>query len=156
MQSPTAPPQAAAPATPTQPLSPNRRAWTLVLVSVGLFMVVLDNLVVNVALPSIHRDFGASIQALEWTVSAYVLAYAVFLLTGAALGDRLGRRRMFITGIAVFTVASAGAAVAPSVDTLIAARALQGLGAAIATPLTLTLLAEAFPPERRGLALGIW
>jgi EmrB/QacA subfamily drug resistance transporter len=139
----------------TNSLSP-RRTWTLVLVSIGLFMVVLDNLVVNVALPSIHRDFGASIQALEWTVSAYVLAYAVFLLTGAALGDRFGRKRMFIGGIALFTVASAGAALAPSVGALIAARAVQGLGAAISTPLTLTLLAEAFPPNRRGLALGIW
>ena len=133
-----------------------RRAWTLSLVSVGLFMVVLDNLVVNVALPSIHRDFGASIQALEWTVSAYVLAYAVFLLTGAALGDRFGRKRMFIGGVALFTAASAGAALAPSVGALITARAVQGLGAAIATPLTLTLLAEAFPPNKRGLALGIW
>jgi EmrB/QacA subfamily drug resistance transporter len=127
-----------------------------VIVSVGLFMVVLDNLVVNVALPSIHRDLGASIQALEWTVNAYVLAYAVFLLTGAALGDRLGRKRMFIAGITLFTLSSAAAAAAPSIDLLIAARALQGLGAAIATPLTLTLLAEAFPPDRRGLALGVW
>jgi EmrB/QacA subfamily drug resistance transporter len=138
-------------------MSPSRTSkWTLLIVSVGLFMVVLDNLVVNVALPSIHRDFGASIQALEWTVNAYVLAYAVFLLTGAALGDRLGRRRMFSAGIALFTVSSAAAALAPSIGTLIAARALQGLGAAIATPLTLTLLAEAFPPERRGVALGVW
>src|SRR5947209_1475370 len=156
MQSPTAPPQAAAPATPTQPLSPNRRAWTLVLVSVGLFMVVLDNLVVNVALPSIHREFGSSIQALEWTVSAYVLAYAVFLLTGAALGDRFGRRRMFLIAITLFTAASAGAALAPTSGALIAARALQGLGAAFATPLTLTLLADAFPPEQRGVAIGVW
>jgi EmrB/QacA subfamily drug resistance transporter len=140
----------------TFPLTPRRRAWTLVLVSVGLFMVVLDNLVVNVALPSIHRDFGASVQALEWTVSAYVLAYAVFLLTGAALGDRFGRKRMFMGGIALFTAASGAAALSPSVGALIAARVVQGLGAAIATPLTLTLLAEAFPPERRGLALGIW
>src|SRR5947209_1791470 len=130
--------------------------WTLIIVSVGLFMVVLDNLVVNVALPSIHRDLGASIQALEWTVNAYVLAYAVFLLTGAALGDRFGRKRMFMAGIALFTLSSAAAAAAPSIDLLIAARALQGLGAAIATPLTLTLLAEAFPPARRGLALGVW
>ena len=137
-------------------LSPSRRTWTLVLVSVGLFMVVLDNLVVNVALPSIHHDFGASIQALEWTVNGYVLAYAVFLLTGAALGDRLGRKRMFIAGITIFTLASAASALAPSVGALIAARALQGLGAAISTPLTLTLLAEAFPPERRGLAIGVW
>jgi EmrB/QacA subfamily drug resistance transporter len=141
--------------TPT-PLTSSRRTWTLVIVSLGLFMVVLDNLVVNVALPSIHRDFGASIQALEWTVNAYVLTYAVFLLTGAALGDRLGRKRMFIAGIGLFTTASAAAALAPTVDLLIAARAVQGLGAAIATPLTLTLLAEAFPPNRRGLALGVW
>ena len=119
-------------------------------------MVVLDNLVVNVALPSIHRELGASIQALEWTVNAYVLAYAVLLLTGAALGDRFGRKRMFIAGIALFTASSAAAALAPSIGLLIAARAAQGIGAAIATPLTLTLLADAFPPERRGVALGVW
>ena len=89
---------------------PTSRIWTLVIVSIGLFMVVLDNLVVNVALPSIHRDLGASIQALEWTVNAYVLAYAVFLLTGAALGDRFGRKRMFVGGIALFTLSSAAAA----------------------------------------------
>ncbi len=140
----------------SQPTDSRRRAWTLAIVSVGLFMVVLDNLVVNVALPSIRRDFGASIQALEWTVSAYVLAYAVLLLTGAALGDRFGRKRIFIAGTTLFTAASAAAALAPSAGTLIAARAVQGIGAAIATPLTLTLLAEAFPPERRGLALGVW
>src|SRR5271169_2129378 len=92
--------------------------WTLGIVSVALFMVVLDNLVVNVALPSIHRDLGASIQALEWTVNAYVLAYAVLLLTGAALGDRFGRKRMFIGGIALFTASSAAAALAPSIDLL--------------------------------------
>jgi EmrB/QacA subfamily drug resistance transporter len=133
-----------------------RRIFTLVVVSIGLFMVVLDNLVVNVALPSIHRELGASIQSLEWTVNAYVLAYAVLLLTGAALGDRLGRKRMFISGIALFTASSAAAALAPSIDLLIAARALQGVGAAIVTPLTLTLLADAFPPAQRGIALGIW
>src|SRR5579863_2569892 len=138
-------------------MSPSRTSrWTLLIVSVGLFMVVLDNLVVNVALPSIHRDLGSSIQALEWTVNAYVLSYAVFLLTGAALGDRFGRKRMFVTAISLFTVASAAAAVAPTSGTLIAARALQGLGAAVATPLTLTLLAESFPPERRGVAIGVW
>src|SRR5947209_15348462 len=135
---------------------PSARIWTLVIVSVGLFMVVLDNLVVNVALPSIHRDLGASIQALEWTVNAYILAYAVFLLTGAALGDRFGRKRMFVGGIALFTISSAAAALAPTTGTLIAARALQGVGAAVVTPLTLTLLADAFPPERRGIALGVW
>ena len=97
------------------PSSPTNRTriWTLVIVSLGLFMVVLDNLVVNVALPSIHRDLGASIQSLEWTVNAYVLAYAVLLLTGAALGDRFGRRRMFITGVSLFTASSAAAAIAP-------------------------------------------
>jgi EmrB/QacA subfamily drug resistance transporter len=128
----------------------------LAIVSVALFMVVLDNLVVSVALPTIHRDLGASIQALEWTVNAYVLAYAVLLLTGAALGDRFGRKRMFISGLAVFTAASAAAALAPSTDLLIAARAIQGTGAAMVTPLTLTLLAEAFPAERRGMAIGVW
>jgi EmrB/QacA subfamily drug resistance transporter len=137
-------------------MTATRRAWTLVIVSVGLFMTVLDNLVVNVALPTIHRDLGASVQALEWTVNAYILAFAVFLLTGAALGDRFGRKRMFIAGIALFTAASAAAALAPSSDLLIAARAAQGLGAAIATPLTLTLLAAAFPDEKRGIALGVW
>ncbi|MGH2858688.1 MAG: DHA2 family efflux MFS transporter permease subunit [Solirubrobacteraceae bacterium] len=133
-----------------------RRGWTLAIVSIGLFMMVLDNLVVSVALPSIHRDLGASVQSLEWTVNAYTLSYAVLLLTGAALGDRLGRRRMFVAGMALFTLSSAAAALAPSTGLLITARALQGTGAAIATPLTLTLLAEAFPPDRRGLALGVW
>jgi EmrB/QacA subfamily drug resistance transporter len=133
-----------------------RRGWTLAIVSIGLFMVVLDNLVVNVALPSLHRDLGASIQSLEWTVNAYVLSYAVLLLTGAALGDRFGRKRMFMAGIALFTASSAAAALAPSTELLIAARAIQGIGAAIATPLTLTLLADAFPPAQRGMAIGIW
>jgi EmrB/QacA subfamily drug resistance transporter len=133
-----------------------RRGWTLAIVSIGLFMVVLDNLVVSVALPSIHRDLGASIQSLEWTVNAYVLSYAVLLLTGAAIGDRFGRKRMFMTGIALFTASSAAAALAPSIGWLIVARATQGVGAAITTPLTLTLLANAFPPERRGMAIGVW
>ncbi len=129
---------------------------TLIIVSLALFMVVLDNLVVTVALPSIRHAFGAGVQSLEWTVNAYTLSYAVLLLTGAALGDRFGRRRIFIVGMAIFTAASAAAALAPNTGLLIAARAIQGSGAAIATPLTLTLLAEAFPLERRGLALGVW
>jgi EmrB/QacA subfamily drug resistance transporter len=136
--------------------TPTHRNWTLAIVSVALFMVVLDNLVVSIALPSIHRDLGSSIQSLEWTVNAYVLSYAVLLLTGAALGDRFGRKRMFVLGLSVFTLASAAAALAPSSNLLIAARAVQGAGAAIVTPLTLTLLADAFPAERRGLALGVW
>ena len=133
-----------------------RSIWTLAIVSVALFMVTLDNLVVTNALVSIREDLGATLEELEWTVNAYTLSYAVFLLTGAALGDRLGRRSMFAVGLIVFTVASAAAALAASTEALIAARALQGLGAAIVTPLSLTLLSEAFPANRRGLALGIW
>src|SRR6059058_1863927 len=130
--------------------------WTFAIVSVALFMVVLDNLVVTTALPSIRADLGSGVQALEWTVNAYTLTYAVLLLTGAALGDRFGRRRMFALGLGIFTLASAAAALAPTTSALIAARAIQGAGAAIVTPLTLTLLSEAFPPQRRGLALGAW
>jgi EmrB/QacA subfamily drug resistance transporter len=133
-----------------------RSIWTLAIVSVALFMVTLDNLVVTTALPSIRADLGASIEGLEWTVNAYTLAFAVLLLTGAALGDRFGRRRMFVIGIGIFTLASAFAALAPSTGALIAARAVQGLGAAIVAPLTLTLLSTAFPAEKRGIALGIW
>lgn len=130
--------------------------WTFAVVSIALFMVVLDNLVVTNALASIRSDLGATIQSLEWTVNAYTLAYAVLLLTGAALGDRFGRRRMFLIGLTIFTAASAGAALAPSTGALIAARAVQGVGAAVVTPLTLTLLSEAFPVEKRGLAIGAW
>src|SRR6476620_4598213 len=108
-----------------------RAGWTLAIVSIALFMTALDNLVVGVALPSIRADLGGSIESLEWTVNAYTLAFAVFLITGAALGDRFGRRRMFVIGLAVFTASSALAALAPSLDALIAARALQGLGAAM-------------------------
>src|SRR4051794_31753250 len=134
----------------------SRPGWTFAIVSVALFMVVLDNLVVTNALPSIQAELGATIQSLEWTVNAYTLTYAVLLLTGAALGDRFGRRRMFIIGLGIFTLASAAAALAPTTAALIAARAVQGVGAAIVTPLTLTLLAGEFPPEKRGLAIGAW
>jgi EmrB/QacA subfamily drug resistance transporter len=133
-----------------------RTLWTLAITSVALFMVVLDNLVVSTALPVIRVDLGASIEELEWTVNAYTLTFAVFLLTGAALGDRFGRRRMFAAGISLFTVASAAAALAPSMGALIAARAVQGVGGALVMPLTLTILSAAFPAERRGVALGIW
>jgi EmrB/QacA subfamily drug resistance transporter len=131
-------------------------AWTFAIVSIALFMVVLDNLVVTTALPSIRADLGGGLQALEWTINAYTLAFAVLLPTGAALGDRFGRRRMFVIGLGIFTASSALAALSPDTGTLIAARALQGAGAAIVAPLTLTLLSTAFPPERRGLALGAW
>jgi EmrB/QacA subfamily drug resistance transporter len=130
--------------------------WTFVITSVALFMVTLDNLVVTMALPRIRLDLGASIEDLEWTVNAYTLTFAVLLLTGAALGDRFGRRRLFAIGLGIFTVASAAAALAPNVESLIAARAVQGLGGAIITPLTLTILSAAVPASKRGLALGAW
>ena len=130
--------------------------WTFIVTSVAVFMVSLDNLVVTTALPVIKHDLGASLQGLEWTVNAYTLTFAVLLLTGAALGDRFGRKRMFLTGLAIFTAGSAAAALAPSIGWLIAARASQGVGGAIVTPLTLTILSAAVPPARRGLALGIW
>src|SRR4051812_2729298 len=119
-------------------------------------MITLDNLVVTTALPSIRLDLGASIEGLEWTVNAYTLSFAVLLLPAAALGDRFGRRRVFIAGLALFTGASALAALAPSAGALIAARAIQGAGGAIIAPLSLTLLADAVPAGRRGLALGAW
>ena len=133
-----------------------RTRWTLAIVSLALFMVVLDNLIVTVALPSIRADLGATLQQLEWTVNAYTLAFAVTLIPGAAIGDRFGRKRTFLAGLALFTASSAAAALAPGASELVVARALQGIGGAIVAPLTLTLLAEAFPPERRGAALGIW
>jgi EmrB/QacA subfamily drug resistance transporter len=130
--------------------------WTLAITSVALFMVSLDNLVVSTALPVIRRDLHASISQLEWTVNAYTLTFAVLLLTGAALGDRFGRRRLFVLGLLLFTGASAAAALSTSANALDIARALQGVGGAIVTPLTLTILSSAVAPERRGLALGIW
>jgi EmrB/QacA subfamily drug resistance transporter len=130
--------------------------WTFVITSVALFMATLDNLVVTTSLPVIRADLGASIEDLEWTVNAYTLSFAVFLLTGAALGDRFGRRRLFVIGLGIFTGASVAAALAPSVEALIVARAVQGLGGAIVTPLTLTILSAAVSPERRGVALGAW
>jgi EmrB/QacA subfamily drug resistance transporter len=130
--------------------------WTFAITSVALFMVSLDNLVVTTALPVIRTDLGASLQDLEWTVNAYTLTFAVLLLTGAALGDRFGRRRMFSIGLAIFTLGSVAAALAPSVEALNLARATQGLGGAIVMPLTLTILSAAVAPEKRGLALGAW
>src|SRR5688500_10518181 len=124
----------------------SRTLWTFAITSVALFMVTLDNLVVTTALPVLREDLNASLSGLEWTVNAYTLTFAVLLLTGAALGDRFGRRLMFSIGLGIFTLASAAAALAPSTGALIAARALQGAGAAIVTPLTLTLLSTAFPP----------
>ena len=130
--------------------------WTFVITSIALVMVTLDNLVVTTAIPVIRKDLGASLEQLEWTVNAYTLTFAVLLLTGAALGDRFGRRKLFVIGLGIFTGASALAALAPSIEALNAARALQGVGGAIVTPLTLTILSAAVPPEKRGLALGAW
>jgi EmrB/QacA subfamily drug resistance transporter len=132
------------------------QVWTLVLVSLGLFMAALDTLVVTTALPVLRVSLHTSLSDLEWTVNAYNLAFACSLLTGAALGDRFGRRRIFCAGLAVFTAASAGSALAPTVGLLIATRAVQGIGAAMVMPLTLTLISEAFPPEKRGAAIGLW
>ena len=130
--------------------------WTLAITSVALFMVSLDNLVVSTALPVIRRDLHATISQLEWTVNAYTLTFAVLLLTGAALGDRFGRRRLFAFGILLFTGASAAAALATTANQLDIARAVQGVGGAIVAPLTLTILSAGVPAAKRGLALGIW
>jgi EmrB/QacA subfamily drug resistance transporter len=134
----------------------SRTIWTFVVTSVALFMAQLDSLVVTTALPVIRKELHASLASLEWTVNAYTLTFAVLLLTGATLGERFGRRRVLIAGLAVFTLGSAAAALAPSVGWLVAFRAVQGAGAAFVTPLTLTLLSAAVPVERRGMALGIW
>ena len=130
--------------------------WTLAITSVALFMVSLDNLVVTTALPVIRRQLHASISQLEWTINAYTLTFAVLLLAGAALGDRFGRRRLFAIGLLLFTGASAAAALSTSANALDLARVLQGVGGAIVTPLTLTILSAAVPANRRGLALGVW
>ena len=133
-----------------------RMFWTFAIASIGVFMVTLDNLVVTTAIPVIRRDLHASIENLELTVNAYTLTFAVLLLTGAALGDRFGRRRMFAVGLGIFTLASAAAALAPTAGALIAARAFQGVGGAIVTPLTLTILSAGVPAERRGAFIGAW
>ena len=133
-----------------------RTIWTFAITSAAVFMATLDNLVVTTALPVIRKDLHATIQSLEWTVNAYTLTFAVLLLTGAALGDRFGRRRMLVIGLAIFTLASAAAALAPSAGGLIAARAVQGVGGAIVTPLTLTILSAGVPANRRGAFIGAW
>jgi EmrB/QacA subfamily drug resistance transporter len=134
----------------------NRRWWTLGAMCFALFMIMLDNTAVNVALPSIQRDFGASLSALEWTVNAYTLTFAVLLVTGGRLGDIFGRRRMFLSGVVVFALASATIGFAPSDGWLVASRAVQGIGAAFMMPGTLSIISNAFPPEERGKAIGTW
>ena len=131
-------------------------AWTLAVASLALMMAFLDALVVTTALPTLRTSLHTSLASLEWTVNAYNLSFACLLLTGAALGDRFGRRRMLCAGLALFTGASLLAGLAPAAGVLIAARALQGAGAAIMVPLTLTLITSAYPPERHNRAIGIW
>jgi len=130
--------------------------WTFAITALALFMVSLDNLIVTMALPVIRLDLGASLADLEWTVNAYTLTFAALLLFGAALGDRFGRRRVFTLGLAIFTLGSAAAALAPSSEILILARATQGLGGAFIMPLSLTILSDVISEARRPLALGAW
>jgi EmrB/QacA subfamily drug resistance transporter len=134
----------------------SRQAWTIVLASLATFMTALDTLVVTTALPVLRTGLHSSLAGLEWTVNAYNLAFACCLLTGAALGDRFGRRRVFVLGLGMFTGASALSALSTSVQMLVFARVLQGVGAAVVTPLTLTLISEAFPVHKRGAAIGLW
>ena len=134
----------------------NRRWWTLGAMCFALFMIMLDNTVVNVALPSIQRDLEASLSSLEWTVNAYTLTFAVLLVTGGRLGDIYGRRRMFLFGVVVFASSSAAIGFSPGDAWLVAGRALQGVGAAFMMPGTLSIITHAFPPEERGKAIGTW
>src|SRR5215210_7036059 len=130
--------------------------WVVALTAIGSLMAALDTLVVSTALSTIRVDLGASVEQLEWTVNAYNLSFAVLLITGAALGDRYGRRNLYAAGLALFTAASAACALAPDAGWLIAARALQGAGAALLMPLGLALLTAAFPAEKRGAAIGVF
>ena len=134
----------------------NRKWWTLAAMCFALFMIMLDNTVVNVALPSIQRDLKASISSLEWTVNAYTLTFAVLLVTGGRLGDIFGRRRMFLFGVAVFALSSALCGLAPDQGWLVAGRALQGIGGAFMMPGTLSIISNTFPPQERGRAIGTW
>jgi EmrB/QacA subfamily drug resistance transporter len=134
----------------------NSRWWTLGAMCFALFMIMLDNTVVNVALPSIQRDLHASLQALEWTMNAYTLTFAVLMVTGGRLGDIFGRRRMFLFGVAVFGASSLAIGLAPSDTVLVAFRAVQGIGAAFMMPATLSIITQAFPAEQRGTAIGTW
>ncbi len=135
---------------------PARKAWTVALAGLGAFMTALDVVVVSTALPTLQHRFGASLADLEWTINAYSLVFGCLMLTGAALGDRFGRRRMYVLGLVTFVAGSAVAATSSGAGMLIAARVVQGAGAAMLVPLTLTLISDAFPVEKRGAAIGIW
>src|SRR5918996_709664 len=127
----------------------NRRWWTLGAMFFALFMVILNNTAVNVALPSIQKDFDASLSALEWTINAYTLTFAVLLVTGGRLGDIFGRRRVFLIGVVIFALASATIGLAPTEGWLVASRAVQGIGAALMMPGTLSIITNAFPAQER-------
>src|SRR3954447_9613462 len=133
-----------------------RERTTIAITGAALFMVVLDNLIVASTLPAIERSLGGSLDSLEWVLDAYILAFGVLMLSAAAVGERYGRRKVFVAGVVLFTVSSAAGALAPNIGTLIAARAVEGIGGAVITPLTLTLLTAAFSAERRPAALGAW
>src|ERR687883_1401933 len=134
----------------------NRKWWTLAAMCFALFMIMLDNTVVNVALPSIQDDLGASLSSLEWTVNAYTLSFAVLLVTGGRLGDIFGRRRAFVSGVILFAASSALIGLAPDQGWLVAGRAVQGIGAAFMMPGTLSIISNTFPPAERGRAIGTW
>jgi EmrB/QacA subfamily drug resistance transporter len=136
--------------------SENRKWWTLGAVAFGLFMIMLDNTVVNVALPSIQRELGASLSELEWIVTGYALSFAALMLTGGKLADLFGRRLIFVLGIAVFTFSSLMCGLADTGNELIAWRVVQGVGAALMNPATLAIISATFPPQQRGMAIGIW
>jgi EmrB/QacA subfamily drug resistance transporter len=130
--------------------------WTLGAVAFGLFMIMLDNTVVNVALPAIQRDLGVGLSELQWIVAGYALTFAALMLTGGKLADHYGRRLIFVVGLTIFTLASLACGLAESGDVLIAARVVQGAGAALMNPATLSIISATFPPEQRGMAIGIW
>jgi EmrB/QacA subfamily drug resistance transporter len=136
--------------------SANRKWWTLAAVAVGLFMIMLDNTVVNVAVPSIQRDLGVGLSELQWIVTGYALSFAALMMTGGKLADLLGRRRIFVVGIFIFTVASLFCGLADSGESLIVWRVVQGVGAALMNPATLAIISATFPPQQRGMAIGIW
>jgi MFS family permease len=133
-----------------------RKWWTLAAVAFGLFMIMLDNTVVNVALPSIAADLQADLSELEWIVTGYALTFASLMLTGGKLADLLGRRRIFVVGLVIFTLSSLACGLADSGEMLIGARVVQGGGAALMNPATLSIIAATFPPRQRGTAIGIW
>src|SRR5436305_4860903 len=134
----------------------NRKWWTLFAVAFGLFMIMLDNTVVNVALPTMQRDLHVSISQLEWVVIAYALTFAALLITGGKLADLYGRRRIFVLGLIVFTLSSLACGLAPTAGFLIGARMVQGVGAALMNPATLSIIVATFAPKQRGTAIGIW